>query len=237
MIKRKIQEIGSILYRHICFPFKRMHIEKNTGSIMKQGSYINKGTVLKGKNYIGRDTLLSNTIVGYGSYVNKECDISNTRIGKYTSIGSRVTTELGSHPLDGKHVALHPAFYSRSQELGYSYAHGDSYEEMKYIDRDAGIQIVIGNDVWIGNNVSIVEGVTIGDGAAVAAGAVVTGDIEPYTVYGGVPARKIKSRFSGDEAELLRRHPWWDKDEEELKRLVLSGAMDDIGKYTETLNL
>ena len=33
---------------------------------------------------------------------------------------------------------------------------------------------------------------TIGEGTTVAAGAVVTGNIEPYVVVGGVPARVIK---------------------------------------------
>ena len=42
-------------------------------------------------------------------------------------------------------------------------------------------------------------GVTIGNGAIIAAGAVVTKDIEPYSIYGGVPAKKIGTRFYSDE--------------------------------------
>lgn len=51
----------------------------------------------------------------------------------------------------------------------------------------------IGNQVWIGANVTILPGVTVGDGAILAAGAVVTKDVEPRTVVGGIPARKLKS--------------------------------------------
>lgn len=40
----------------------------------------------------------------------------------------------------------------------------------------------------------ILPGVTIGKGAVIAAGAVVTKDVEPYTIVGGVPARKIGER-------------------------------------------
>lgn len=59
--------------------------------------------------------------------------------------------------------------------------------------------IIIGNDVWIGYGAQIMPGVNIADGSIIGAGAVVTKDTEPYCVYGGVPARKIRSRqFTSD---------------------------------------
>jgi len=48
--------------------------------------------------------------------------------------------------------------------------------------------------VWIGVNATILQGVTIGEGAVVAAGAVVVKDVEPYSIVGGVPAKKIGIR-------------------------------------------
>lgn len=57
----------------------------------------------------------------------------------------------------------------------------------------------VGNDIWIGNGTIIIGGVTIGDGAIVAAGSVVTKDVEPCTIVGGNPARKIKDRFQTEE--------------------------------------
>jgi len=51
--------------------------------------------------------------------------------------------------------------------------------------------IEIEDDVWIGANVVILPNVKLGKGSVVAAGAVVTKNIDPYTVVGGVPARKI----------------------------------------------
>ena len=54
--------------------------------------------------------------------------------------------------------------------------------------------VKMGDDVWIGVRVTILPGVNIGDGAIIAAGAVVTKDVEPYSIVGGVPARKIGER-------------------------------------------
>ena len=228
MLKRKLEEIGSALYRTLCFPFIRMGIEIKTKSIMKQGSYINKGTVLEGRNYIGKDVRLSHVRVGYGSVVNGGSDLANTIVGKYASVGAHVVTSEGSHPVDGKHVALHTAFYSTKKTHGYSYAVKDTYDEMKYIDRDKGISVIIGNDVWIGNYVNILEGVTIGDGAAIATGSLITKDVEPYGIYAGVPAKKLRLRFTDDQIDRLERIRWWDKSEEEIRSMVEKGYFDDI---------
>ena len=53
--------------------------------------------------------------------------------------------------------------------------------------------IKIGNNVYIGARSIIMGGVNIGNGVIVAAGSVVTKDIPDNSVYGGVPARFIKT--------------------------------------------
>ncbi|HEU4496894.1 MAG TPA: acyltransferase [Flavobacterium sp.] len=55
--------------------------------------------------------------------------------------------------------------------------------------------IVIEDDVWIGSGCRILDGVRIGKGAIIAAGAVVNKDVPSYSIYGGVPAKKIKDRI------------------------------------------
>ncbi|PIR54371.1 hypothetical protein COU75_01340 [Candidatus Peregrinibacteria bacterium CG10_big_fil_rev_8_21_14_0_10_42_8] len=54
--------------------------------------------------------------------------------------------------------------------------------------------ITIEDDVWIGAGAKILDGVTIAKGCVIGAGAVVTHSTEPYGVYTGVPAVKIKDR-------------------------------------------
>lgn len=59
-------------------------------------------------------------------------------------------------------------------------------------DRDSA-PITIGDRCWLGANVTVLPGVTIGDDVVVAAGAVVTRDLPGGAVYGGVPARLIRT--------------------------------------------
>lgn len=67
--------------------------------------------------------------------------------------------------------------------------------------RDEAKSTVIGHDVWIGSRSTIMTGVVIGNGAIIAAGSVVTKDVEPYAIYGGAPAKKIKMRFNEEQIE------------------------------------
>lgn len=54
--------------------------------------------------------------------------------------------------------------------------------------------VVINNYVWIGSRVTILPGVRVGEGAIIQAGSVVVFDVEPLSIVGGNPAKKIKSR-------------------------------------------
>lgn len=60
--------------------------------------------------------------------------------------------------------------------------------------RTSGGPVTIADRAYVASRSTILPGVVIGEGAVVAAGAVVTSDVEPYTISGGVPARKIGVR-------------------------------------------
>jgi acetyltransferase-like isoleucine patch superfamily enzyme len=59
-----------------------------------------------------------------------------------------------------------------------------------YVDSKKG-KITIEQDSWIGTGAVILPDITIGEGAVVAANSVVTRDVPPFTVVGGLPAKKI----------------------------------------------
>lgn len=108
--------------------------------------------------------------------------IAKLHIGNKVLFGPNVTIRGGIHP------------YYKFGKFIYDIGENEKNPED---DKD----VFIHDDVWIGCNVTILKGVTIGRGAIVAAGAVVTKNVMPYTIAGGVPAKKIGNRFKNfDEA-------------------------------------
>lgn len=64
---------------------------------------------------------------------------------------------------------------------------------LRYLDASMPARpVTIGSNVWIGFGACILPGVSIGEGAIVGARSVVTGDIPPYTIAAGNPARVVK---------------------------------------------
>ena len=53
--------------------------------------------------------------------------------------------------------------------------------------------VEIGANVWVGANCTILPGARIGDNAVIAAGSVVRGEVPAGELWGGVPARYIKT--------------------------------------------
>lgn len=67
-----------------------------------------------------------------------------------------------------------------------------------YRQGESKLGISIGDDVWIGTGARILDGVSVGAGCVIGAGAVVTKSTEPYCVYTGVPAIKVKKRTQAE---------------------------------------
>lgn len=94
---------------------------------------------------------------------------------------------------------------------------------------------IIGNDVWIGQNVTFLPGVNVGDGAIIGLNSTVTRDIPAYTIAAGNPAKVIRARFDDEMTELLLRLRWWDKNIDEIQKLIPLLTYPDIERVKEKI--
>lgn len=108
----------------------------------------------------------------------------NIRIGTRTSVSRGCSFEGGGRIDIGAHCMIGPETAFVTSTHGGDGAGGIS---RRIITRD----VVVGDHVWIGARVTLLPGAVVGDGCVVAAGAVVTGECEPQSIYGGVPAKRI----------------------------------------------
>jgi acetyltransferase-like isoleucine patch superfamily enzyme len=134
---------------------------------------IGRGAQIRPSGYYGR-------ALGVGLQVG-----DNSNIGSACYIGASGGIRIGRNVL----MAAHCIVLS---------------EEHRY--QDAGVRIksqgvvwketIIEDDVWLGARAVILGGAHVGRGAVVAAGAVVKGDVEPFTVVAGAPARPVRRRHA-----------------------------------------
>lgn len=105
---------------------------------------------------------------------------SNVFINRGTSITARAPISIGDDVLIGPYVIIDSGDH-------------DYQDATKSINTQGYLKtpIKIESDIWIGANAVILRGVTLGHGCVVAAGAVVNKSVTPFTVVGGVLARKI----------------------------------------------
>ena len=74
----------------------------------------------------------------------------------------------------------------------------------------AGVEsgVVIGDRVWIAARAMILPGSRVGDGAVVAAGAVVRGEVEPWSIVAGNPARRVGDRPTDAQSSMAPYRRW-----------------------------
>lgn len=109
---------------------------------------------------------------------------NNVGLGTHGFFGCAGGIEIGDNTIFGNYVSLH------SENHNYSDIHTPI--RLQGINRKG---IKIGKDCWIGAKATILDGTILGDGCIVAAGAVVRGNIPPYSIIGGIPAKIIKMRL------------------------------------------
>lgn len=126
----------------------------------------------------------------------------NFYIGKYSII--ECDAEIGNHVIMANHVSLIGKYDHHHQQIGTPIRLASQIRDKDYDWKGLDQKIKIEDDVWIGVGSIILSGVTVGIGSIIAAGSVVTKNVEPYSIYAGNPAKKIRNRF--DSEEQLQEH-------------------------------
>ena len=111
---------------------------------------------------------------------------------------------IGDNVIFGNRVAVVGKYDHHYQQIGTPIRLASAIREKDYNWKGLNLITKIGNDVWVGYGATIMQGVHINDGAIIAAGSVVTSDVDAYSIYGGVPAKKIANRF--DNESDLKEH-------------------------------
>ncbi len=82
-----------------------------------------------------------------------------------------------------------------AMEVMFCTSKHDTFEENGSVNisrQTTGKPINIEDNCWIGARSTILPGVTVHEGCIIAAGAVVNKDCEKFSLYAGIPAKKIK---------------------------------------------
>ena len=183
MIIRKILRINSRITNYLRWQLlnllpnvtigKKTLIEKNVKIDVLYGGYVKIGENCELRNGAQLLTYGGNIEIG-----------DNSSINPYTIVYGQGNIKIGNYVRIAAHCVLIPSnhtFIDLSKPI--------------YLQPLSKKGIIIKDDVWIGCGVRILDGVTIAKGCVIGAGSVVTKSTEPYGIYVGIPAKKIKSRI------------------------------------------
>ncbi|RWU17772.1 hypothetical protein DM813_24100 [Pseudomonas alkylphenolica] len=162
-------------------------IEYGPGLVIDQGCFVDA---------LSCEGIRFGTAVSLNKQIIIECTGSLTNIGKGLVIGDNVGLgagcflgcaggiEIGTDTIIGNFVSFHSE--------NHNFDNPDLPIRQQGVSRQG---IRVGKNCWIGAKVTVLDGAVIEDGCVFAAGAVVAAGIyRKNSIYGGVPAKFIKSR-------------------------------------------
>lgn len=131
---------------------------------------------------------------GPGANISPNAVFSNPEriaIGARISLGSRC--HLWAGPARGRIVIGDDVLFGPEVMVtaaGYRFDDGGPVTKQAMDEDD----VHIGDDVWLGTRAIVLPGARIGAGAIIGAGALVRGEVPPYAIAVGVPARVVGQR-------------------------------------------
>jgi len=123
----------------------------------------------------------------------------DVRIGENTTINSGCVIYTGNGLVIGRGCAI--AANCTFAPTNHEYRDRDrTIREQGFMPSRGGI--VVEDDVWIGANVVLLDGAIVRRGCVVGAGSVVRGELPPYSINVGSPARTVG--FRGEDRRAAR---------------------------------
>jgi len=148
-----------------------------------------------GKNFhAGRNVFLwakQELVIGNNCYIGRNSQIECDAV-------------IGDDVLIANNVAFVGKYDHNYQQVGKTICQASQIRDLDYSWYGLKSKVTIEDDVWIGYGAIILSGVTIKTGAIIAAGSIVTTNVDSYSIYAGVPAKKVADRFSTEQD--LKQH-------------------------------
>jgi acetyltransferase-like isoleucine patch superfamily enzyme len=184
-----------VLQRRVGFVFMAPKVNLRNAALIRfgKGVTLERGVIVDG---LSRDGIEFGDNVMIGPYsVIRAGMLSNLGVGvrmggncsmdAYSYIGAGGPVTIGDNVIMGQHIAFH----SENHE----------YDRVDIPIKHQGTRrkgIVIEDDCWVGSNTTFLDGAHVGCGCVIAAGSLVRGEIPPYSIVVGAPARVLRSRVT-----------------------------------------
>lgn len=194
--------------------------EINSINLSKTGK-IEIDAKIKGAIITGNVIISEGCKISHGVHLKGESEIN---IGRFTSINGPMTdihamvypVKIGAFTSIARNVSIQEYNHS-SEKVSTFLIRKNIFQEEMIEDVESKGPIIIGNDVWIGAHSLILSGSKIGNGSIIGANSVVNGEIPPYSIAVGSPAKVIKMRFEEEKINYLLNLKWWDWDIDKIK--------------------
>ncbi len=179
-------------WRFMIFRLRNPHV------ITEGFVFIGKNVKLSARKGYGRLVIGRWVHFGEGNLINAHEGTlrigSKTVFGRHNTIQSYLDIEIGGNCIIADWVYI----------CDFDHAFADIAMPIK----DQGLNktpVRVGRDCWVGTKVSVLRGTTVGHGSVLAANSVVRGQVQPFSVMGGVPAKLLKDRQVAYHADAQHR--------------------------------
>ena len=183
IVIRKALSLVRNMWEYLLSRIRRSYsLLSNSGVSLAKDLRIDEGVIISctdlGVMSIGKNTKISNLseIICRGGKISIG---ENVYIGKASILVSRDSIEIG----DDAQIAEYCVIRDQDHSMYARPIRSSGFKKSS---------IKIGKDCWLGAKVTVLRGSVIGEGAVIGAHSLVRGEIPPYTLAVGCPAKVIK---------------------------------------------